>query len=298
MLRHTLASAIAIAAVGIASTSPASADAAARMNCSSTDDLNGGQVTTTSMGCAGSVMDSSGASSPSHGAGSKEPPPPPCAEETVLSYHAPAFAAPSTQQPQQYDVRMMICPNGVPAVGPVPVAPISIVPVSPTVSTKALVDQARKNMNLPLPQMVMTPAVDATQLVSLPIWLQLQPSSWVPKSATVSAGGVSLTMTAVPVSAVWSMGDGTSVTCPGPGTPYPVEKPKDPMAGSPDCGHTYTAPSDSLPQGSYPVSVVVHWKINWSTTTGLSGAEPDLTAVSSTRLRVAEIQALVTKVGS
>jgi len=150
----------------------------------------------------------------------------------------------------------------------------------------------------PVPRIVMTPAADATQLVSLPIWLQVAPSSWAPKSETVSAGGVSLTMNAVPVSAVWSMGDGTTVTCRGPGTPYPAVKPKDPMAASADCGHAYTAPSESLPQGSYPVSVTTHWKVTWSTTTGLSGNEPDLTAVASTRLRVAEVQALVTKVGS
>lgn len=299
MLRSVLTSTALIAAMAIAIASPTSADTAARMYCSSsTDDQGGGQATTTSMGCEGSVMDSSATSSPRSGAGSTEPPPPACEEETVLSYEAPAFAAPAGQPPQQYNVRMMICPHGVPTTGPVPVAMIAIVPGSPAVTTKAMVDQARKNLNLPLPRMVMTPAANAIQLVSLPIWLQLEPSSWASKSATVSAGGVSLTMNAVPVSAVWSMGDGTTETCRGPGTPYPAVRPKNPMAASLTCGHTYTAPSSSLPQGSYPVSVTVNWNVTWSTTTGLTGAEPDLTAVASTRLRVAEVQALVTKVGS
>lgn len=144
----------------------------------------------------------------------------------------------------------------------------------------------------------MTPAADAMQYVSLPIWLQLSPSSWVSKSASLSAGGALLTMRADPVTAVWSTGDGSSVTCRGPGTPYPALKPKDPMAASPDCGYTYLKPSTLQPRGTYPVSVTVHWKVTWSTTTGLSGSEPDLTAVASTRLRVAEIQALVTEVGS
>ena len=228
---------------------------------------------------------------------SMPPPPPECHYESLFTYSAPTTVKADGAAPTPTDFEREVCPQGIPDGGP----PVKLVPVSPAapgVSEKALADEAYARMAPPVPQIVMTPAADATQLVSLPIWLQVAPSSWAPKSETVSAGGVSLTMNAVPVSAVWSMGDGTTVTCRGPGTPYPAVKPKDPMAASADCGHAYTAPSESLPQGSYPVSVTTHWKVTWSTTTGLSGDEPDLTAVASTRLRVAEVQALVTKVGS
>lgn len=224
-------------------------------------------------------------------------PPPACHYESFFTYSTPTAVQSNGAATQQIDYQREVCPTGAPDGGP-PIKLVPVVPDAPVVSEKALADEAYARMVPPVPQIVMTPAADTTQLVSLPIWLQVARSSWAPKSEAVSAGGVSLTMNAAPVSAVWSMGDGTTETCRGPGTPYPAVKPKDPMIASPDCGHVYAAPSESLPQGSYPVSVTTHWKVTWSTTTGLSGTEPDLTAIALTRLRVAEIQALVTKVGS
>ena len=169
-------------------------------------------------------------------------------------------------------------------------------PASLTTSTRPLVDQAVKTLHLPLPNVSLSPAADATQFVGLPTWMWMPASSWVSKSVTVSAGGVSLTMTATPVFSVWSMGDGGSVTCRGPGTPYPSASSVKPPRSSPDCGWTYARASVSEPGGVFPVSVTTHWKVAWSTTTGLSGSEPDLTASSSLGLRVSEIQALVTDV--
>lgn len=225
------------------------------------------------------------------------PLPPTCHYESLLPPGASyPYLDSSDSGPAVADIQREDCPPGAQPIG-TPLKVIMAVP-RPATSPQTVADEAYKRMVMPSPQIVMTPAVDATQVVSLPIWLQITPRSWVPQSTTVSAAGVSLTMNAVPVSAVWSMGDGTTVTCRGPGAPYPAVRPKDPMAASPDCGHAYTAPSESLPQGSYPVSVTTHWKVTWSTTTGVSGAEPDLAAVASTRLRVAEIQALVTKVSS
>ncbi|MBS2545483.1 hypothetical protein KGQ19_01235 [Catenulispora sp. NL8] len=104
-------------------------------------------------------------------------------------------------------------------------------------------------------------------------------------------------MTATPALSAWSMGDGGSVTCSGAGTPYPAAREAKPPERSPDCGYTYSAPSSSAPGGYFPVSVTTHWKVAWATTTGLTGTEPDLTTTSSSlRLRVSEIQALVTRV--
>jgi hypothetical protein len=168
-------------------------------------------------------------------------------------------------------------------------------PASPATSTRPLVDQAVKTLHVPLPQVLLSPAADATQFVGLPVWMSTR-ASWIPKSVTVSAGGVSLTMTATPAFSVWSMGDGGSVTCRGPGTPYPSAASGKPPRSSPDCGWTYARASVSEPGGVFPVSVTTHWKVSWSTTTGLSGSEPDLTVSTLLGLRVSEIQALVTDV--
>jgi len=56
-------------------------------------------------------------------------------------------------------------------------------------------------------------------------------------AATAAAGAVSVTAVAKPVAVVWEMGDGGTVTCTGPGTPFPVGA--DPKSASPDCGYTY-----------------------------------------------------------
>ncbi|WP_194924891.1 hypothetical protein [Catenulispora pinisilvae] len=192
-------------------------------------------------------------------------------------------------------VRDEVCQSGAQVVGP----PLSFTPVAPpstAVNVRALIDQASKGMNIPVPQPGLSPAADATQFVGLSLWTWSPASAWVPKSVTVSAGGVSLTMTATPVFSVWSMGDGGSMTCQGPGTPYPSATSGKPPRRSPDCGYTYARASASEPGGAFPVSVTTHWKVVWSTTTGLSGSEPDLTSSASLGLRVSEIQALVTDV--
>jgi hypothetical protein len=150
-------------------------------------------------------------------------------------------------------------------------------------------------MNIPALKINLSPAAGATQYVGLPLWAWTPVSVWNTKAASVSAGGVSLTMTANPAYSVWSMGDGGSMTCRGPGTPYPAQ-PRRALRNSPDCGYTYAAPSTSHPGGSYPVSVTTHWKVAWTTTNGLSGSEPDMTTTSSFSLTVSEIQGLVTDV--
>ena len=51
------------------------------------------------------------------------------------------------------------------------------------------------------------------------------------------------------------MGDGSTVTCDGPGTPYQAET--DPKASSPDCGHTYLRSSARESGQAFVVSATV-----------------------------------------
>ncbi|GAB2790714.1 hypothetical protein GCM10027199_78430 [Amycolatopsis magusensis] len=146
---------------------------------------------------------------------------------------------------------------------------------------------ARGQLRLPSPVIASSPA--GTQLVRLPTWLWLDGASWRPYSSTASVPGVSVTVTATPAEAVWSMGDGTTLTCTGPGTSF--HKGGDPQAASPDCGHIYHRPSAGAPDESFPVIATVHWTIMWSGADA-SGTLPDLTTSASTAFRVAEMQAL------
>jgi hypothetical protein len=129
------------------------------------------------------------------------------------------------------------------------------------------------------------------QLVNLPTWLSVAASSWSQQSATASVPGFSITAVARPVEAVWSLGDGSSVVCHGPGT---VWKPgTDPVAASPDCGHTYTVSSAGARGGAFTVTVTLTWTVTWAGA-GLAGTVPGLRTVGALPVRVGESQTVIT----
>ncbi|GAB2711568.1 ATP/GTP-binding protein [Kitasatospora kifunensis] len=126
----------------------------------------------------------------------------------------------------------------------------------------------------------------SASLVGLPVWLwnNTSDSTWGPKTATASAPGVTVTATAHVDRIIWSTGDGTSVTCTGPGVKY------DPSFGTqqPGCGHTYTQP------GTYTITATSKWLVSWTATTGQQGQIPvDRTATAT--VKIAEAQAVNTQ---
>ncbi|MFM9442594.1 hypothetical protein [Streptomyces acidiscabies] len=157
----------------------------------------------------------------------------------------------------------------------------------PLPSPAQLAQVAREQLRLPSPRVEASPAGE--QLVNLPTWLWLDRGGWGVVSATASVPGVSVTAVARPVSVEWVMGDGSTVTCTGPGTPYNAGV--NPGAPSPDCGHTYRMSSAGRPGGVYAVSATVHWTVAWSGA-GQSGVFPGLTTTSTADFPVAESQAL------
>lgn len=145
---------------------------------------------------------------------------------------------------------------------------------------------AKSRLRLPTPSIAVNPAGE--QLVHLPTWLWLR-DGWRTTSASASVPGITVTAVAEPATASWSTGDGTTVTCSGPGTPFTAGH--DPKAVSPGCGHTYRRASTELPDEAYLATVTVQWNVRWSGA-GQSGVFPDLTTTASTSLRVTESQAL------
>ena len=156
----------------------------------------------------------------------------------------------------------------------------------PALTPQQVAQIARGRLRLPAPTITASPA--GTQLVHLPTWLWLS-GGWTPSSATASVPGVSVTAVATPMTLTWSMGDGGTVTCTGPGTPFSTDV--DPKSASPDCGHVYRRSSVHEPGQTFRVSATVHWTVTWSGA-GQSGTFPDLTTTNSAALRVAESQAL------
>lgn len=135
-------------------------------------------------------------------------------------------------------------------------------PAAVVVQTNPVVvaQQAVKHLGLSSPQVEMAPPDGSPQLVGVATWLWVDPAGWHPVSASASAGGVTTTATAAPTKVVWDMGDGATVTCDGPGTPY---RPAD-AGGSTACSYTWPAP------GSYTVTATAYWAVTW-TAVGASG---------------------------
>jgi hypothetical protein len=181
------------------------------------------------------------------------------------------------------------CPIGVAG----PAAPADGAPALP--APGVLAQLAVKYLKLPDPVIRSSPAPGALQLTRLPVWLWVAANVWQPQSKTAQVPGKAVTATATPVSAAWAMGDGTTVTCKGPGTVYAAGD--NPSAASPTCGHTYDQSSAGQPGGAYRVTVTITWDITWQGAGGAGGALAPLQTVAAAQFQVAESQALNTSGG-
>lgn len=151
--------------------------------------------------------------------------------------------------------------------------------------------QAVGELVMPEPVIRTSPDEKRAQLVRVPTWLWIDKGVWEPVSKTVKVPGVSVTATATPVETIWATGDGSSVVCEGPGTPYAKRFAAD--ASSPDCGHTYRRSSAGQPDDAYTLTATIVWDVHWHGG-GQQGAVPGLQTQAEVPLRVAEAQALVT----
>jgi len=154
---------------------------------------------------------------------------------------------------------------------------------------RALLQKAMDELHLPQPVIRTNPATSAPQVVFVPTWLWVDAAVWHDYTATAAVPGLSLSVTAAPVSVTWQTGDGASVTC-GPGTVW--EPGTDPAAASADCGHTYT--TSSRQTGTFTLTASITWRVTWAGG-GASGTEPAMTSTSSVQVRVVESSVLNTK---
>ena len=148
-----------------------------------------------------------------------------------------------------------------------------------TVSPGVIAQSILASMQLEPITIGMAPA--ARSYVGVPVWMWADdPGRLDYGPATITAGGVSLTAKVTKV--VWSMGDGTSVTCQ-KGTAWTRAKGG---GESPTCGHTY------VKQGRYRVTATSYWVATW-TGYGQSGTIP-FNLSSDHQLEVGEIQVITT----
>jgi len=165
---------------------------------------------------------------------------------------------------------------------------------TPSVPPAQLASEAASSLSLPAPSMHLDPS--PFSVVNFATWLWVDASIWHPYTTSASAGGESVSATATPVSVTWDMGDGSSLTCDGPGTPYDPMLPASIQQTS--CSYVYRISSAGQPSpdgnpndAAFMVSATVTWQVTWSGA-GASGTLPDLYTTSTLPVRVEQIEAV------
>jgi hypothetical protein len=159
-------------------------------------------------------------------------------------------------------------------------------PDTVVVDPVTLVYEAIGQMQLAPPLVKTAPAPGQIGLVNMPVWLWVAKTenTWGPIVRSASVPGLTVTVTAEVKAINWSMGDGSTVRCEGPGTPYDESKG---VKGSPTCGHRYVKTSEKLANCKYPVTAVAQWDITWQSTLGDTG-QIAMTQQAATQLRIGE----------
>lgn len=162
----------------------------------------------------------------------------------------------------------------------------------PAVPPVVLAQEASKFVPAPPPGIELNPPVGSDHLVQLESWMWVDPATWGRRSATAAVPNESATVVATPLSVTWSMGDGSTVVCRGPGVPYDTTRPPD--GQHTNCSHTYRRSSAGQPGERYTVSATITWALSWTATGAVatSGTLPALLRTSTTTIRVAEAQAI------
>ena len=164
-------------------------------------------------------------------------------------------------------------------------------PAAATVAVNpvAVGEQAVQQLGLGSLSIEMAPPSGSTQLVGVATWLWIDPGAWADKTATASAGTVTATATAAPTRVVWDMGDGDTLTCDGPGTPYSAAD----ANGTSDCSYTWPA------AGSFTVTATVYWSVSWTAVGAAGGGNLGVQAGPPARVQVTvtESQAINTPSG-
>lgn len=159
-----------------------------------------------------------------------------------------------------------------------------------TPTPEQLAQQAVEQLVLPKPVIRMSPHADAAQVVGVPTWLWIDAALWRPVSKTANVPGMAVTATATPKRVVWSTGDGATVECAGPGTPY--SRTFAPEADSPDCGHVFRRSSAGRADEAFTVTATMTWDVVWHGG-GQGGRFPGLRTAAQIPVKVTEVQALV-----
>lgn len=180
-----------------------------------------------------------------------------------------------------------------PGVGAVEVGGYFLIPEGGLVDPYQLALDALDSVGIAPPAIRTSPSENGRLFVQVPTWLWLERSWWQTYEATANAGRVWSTVRAIPVATTWNLGDGRSVSCRGPGTPWRPGLPED----SSDCTHTYRTSSAARPGGTFGLQATVTFEVSWTSNATGGGTLPAISRTSTLQVEVGEIQAIGTRGG-
>ncbi|MFF8717045.1 ATP/GTP-binding protein [Streptomyces sp. NPDC015184] len=158
----------------------------------------------------------------------------------------------------------------------------------PAIDPRVVAQQAVSRMKLSGPK-IASPRPAGKYVVGVPTWMWVEkgPSTFGPATTSATAGGVTVTATAVVTRIVWDMGDGAQVACAGPGTVYAASYGRQ---ESPTCGHTYTRTSASGGGGKFTVTATATWSVQWQVNGGGEAGQFTETRQSQEQVAIGELQ--------
>ena len=159
--------------------------------------------------------------------------------------------------------------------------------VTPPIDPAVLRDRAAAQLALPSPSVGTFPELSNPAVVQTATWMWIE-DAWAPLTAADGQGFTTVTVTATPQRADWSMGDGSVVPCDGPGERW---EPGRYESGS-SCTHTYTRSSAGQPDNRYAASVTVTWDLTWSINGSPQGSFGQVAQTSTFSIAVGELQAV------
>ena len=170
-------------------------------------------------------------------------------------------------------------PNGV-STGDVRYTPTE--PPDPAILLTRTTVTVTEEIDVPPPRI--SPAESAA--INLGLWLGVEPAE--PVVARAELGPLWAETAATLESTTFDLGDGTTITCAGNGTPIPDDH-LDSLEQGP-CGHTYRE-LDDLDVNQ--ISITATWAITWELSDGRTGREPtDIVLTTSVPYEVYEIQSV------
>ena len=218
-------------------------------------------------------------------------------EESWCGWNVPATPIPADNpaweghDPSTGEVRFLGCPILFPGAPDAPgnpegrrvvlqffanAAPIAPPPPDPAI----LAQEAIRRLTVPHPSIGVGPS---REKLAVNLWTWLWIDNPGPLSATVTAGGVSVTATANLSTVTWSLGEPTTVgdtyapgatatmTCQGTGTPPP---PGYDWKAEPPCGYMYhwrSLKERTGGTGKWPIAATSNWNVTWASNTGVTG---------------------------